>query len=218
MSAQRPIRGHVVKAADFDAVVGAPAKLHSDAEQVIRKAEDAAHTVRRIAEQESDRLRDIIGTISDEELKKFLDVETVRKKAAVFTEMLDQMAAMQKEFNELKPWLVALVEQSVRRIIGTLDDLDVITRIVVRAANEIDPGRCNTVRAGSRAAFGLREMQRLYPERFRGVSAIHTDSTLDADAIFMECSLGITDISLDTQITTLLEYMLSQEQPLAANQ
>lgn len=213
-----PISARIIKAAEFHEAIATPLTLRHDAEDIIRKAEVAAAHVQQLAANEREKLNNMLRTISDEELKKFLDVETVRNKAAVFAKTMDQIAAMKKEFDAIQPWLTRLVEVSIGRIIGTLEKDDLVARLVAQASDEIDPGNRNTLRAGSQAFFELGEARARYPEKFKGIAGIQNDSTLAADAIFLECSVGTTDISLDTQIGILLEYLAAQEQRPAAAQ
>ncbi len=206
-----PLPARVVKAADFDAVIGTSITLRNDAEDIIKRAESAAAQVRTLAEKEREKLTDMIRTISDEELKKFLDIETARSKATAFAEAMEQISAMKRDFDTIRPWLVLVVENSIRRIIGTLDKTDMVARLVAQASREIDPGRCNTLRAGAKAFIDLREAQTRYPRHFEGIIDIQNDNTLEADAIFLECSIGTTEISLDTQIGILLDFLAAQD-------
>ncbi len=210
MNMASPIPGRIVKAADFDTEIGTPLRLRADAEDIISRAETAAREVRTLAAQEREKLTNMIRTISDEELKAHLDLDTLRNNAAVFAGAMESITAMKRDFDAIQPWLTRLVEDSLRRIIGTLDAEETVARIVAQAAREIDPGQHSVVRAGTRAFVELREAQVRYPRYFEGIAAIQPDASLDENAIFLECPIGITEISLDTQIDTLLDFLATR--------
>lgn len=207
------VTGHVVKAAEIGTIFGTPMSLREEAERIIRRAEHAGEMVQALAARERERLSSFLRDISDEELYKFIDAEKVKSAIASFSTVLDATAIMKRDFDSMQPWLAKLVESSVRRIIGELDDDDVLARIVSQALKEVDPGEHSHIRAGKVAYPKITEARRAYPDNFDGIQSIICDETLSANALYLECNVGLTEIGIETQIDALAQIL---SQPMSA--
>lgn len=207
MTEARTLTGRVIRAEELNALIGTPTSLKEEADRIIKRAEQAAAKARQIAEAEREKLDSYLKNISDDELKKFIDVESAKSATASFIASLDAIAQMKRDFDEMLPWLVALVETSLRRLIGELTDDELFSRIVAQALIEIDPGRQSSLRAGVSAFPKIRQAQRQYPERFNGIARIDRDASIGAEELYLECKVGCADIGINAQIASILSAL-----------
>lgn len=216
MADRANLPGKIVKANEIGTIIGSPISLNEEAARIIRRAEEAGEKVRRLAAQERANLKNFLRDISDKELQKFINTEAAKSATASFSAVLDATAVMKRDFDSMQPWLVTLIDSALRRIIGELEDADLFARVVAQALAEVDPGTCSNIRAGKIAFPKMSEARRKYPEKFDGIHSIRCDETLAPDALYLECNVGLSEITVETQMDALAR-LLSQPQPQPAS-
>jgi len=170
---------------------------------------DSAHATMKKksqeAEREAIRRRDMMQSAAKRELSKEMDA--TRRKAATMAvhEILATAAKVQKKFDALTPWIEDLVETSVRRIIGTLPDAEVLKRITTQAISQNQRGLKYVLRAGADVYEScLHMVEDLEATPLRGlIIDVEVDRNLDGTSVILTSSDGALDISLETQFAAI---------------
>ena len=110
------------------------------------------------------------------------------------------------EFIEgIESTLVSVVTQSVRKIVGDLDDRERIVRIVRNALNVVRGQQKVTVRVAPADEAAVLEAMAAMTAGSSGTSflTVMADPRLEHDSCILESELGVVDASLQTQLKAL---------------
>ena len=110
------------------------------------------------------------------------------------------------EFIEgIEKTLVSVVNQSIRKIIGDLDDKERIVRIVRNSLNVVRGQQKVTVRVSPADEPAVLEALAAMTSRASGSSflTVMADARLERNSCILESELGVVDASLQTQLKAL---------------
>ena len=176
----------VIKRADYTVLV--------EAEEIIEKAkrEAEAITQRARSELEAERQR---------------GYHEGREQAAA--EMAEKIIGTVNEgaayLQKIEALLVEVVDQALRRVLGEIDQHEVIARVVNRALESVRKKSDVTIRVSpSQAEYlqqRLKEMVSQAPHA--GSLQVQPDNRLNHDACVLETEVGIVDASIQTQLKAI---------------
>lgn len=178
--------GNVVSAETYQA--------HVDGEAIIADAKAEAARIIAEAQQEADRLRED----GYEQGLRDGEIEMAGK-------MLETVEKHVEYLSEMEAQVVKIVTKAIRKIIGDLDQHDLVSRVVGKALAvardqskakiRVCPSQLETVR------FKIDELLRPYPS-LSFVDVI-SDSRLSLGDCILETDIGVVDASVDVQITAI---------------
>lgn len=205
-----PVKAKRLSKDAFHAAFGTEGTVRSEAEKYIAQAKAEAENLREIVAAEENRLGARLQTISDAELKQFIDVEAIERSAEAFAAILTEAARIRTDFEALEPWLSGLVETALRKIIGTFDDADLVSRIVREGMAEMDPRDTITIRVHPGSLPATTEAMARFTDRFAAVGDVGADAGLAPGQIFLEGRGGFVDVSIETQLSALISGLQAE--------
>ena len=119
------------------------------------------------------------------------------------------------EFIEgIESTLVSVVNQSIRKIIGDMDDKDRIVAIVRNALNVVRGQQKVTVRVSPADEAAVLQAMAAMTSSASGSSflTVIADVRLEKDSCILESELGVVDASLSTQLKALENAFTSKIQ------
>lgn len=191
----------------FGAVFDAEGSIVSKATELISEAKGQAERLRLLISNEDTRLNKKIQTMSDEQLRKFIDVKMVEQSAEAMVDVMQTASQIKRKFEDLEPWLISFVDTAVRKIIGSFEADDLVSRLVREGMAEMDTRHTIFLRVHPEIYDDAVKAMETYPEHFNGIRKVTSDSGLRADQLFLEGSGGLVDVSLKTQLSVLLHEL-----------
>ena len=179
----------------------------SSAKDIIAKAEEQAEQIRKDAQDafEAEKKRGFEQGIAEARME-----EAER--------MLDNVSRMVNYFEKVETNIVDLVTTAVGKVIGELDDHDVIFRIVrnalaaVRTQNQVtvrlNPSECEAVKEK------LNDLLTLYPAI--SYLSVEPDIRLSSGDCILETDIGTVEAGIDTQLQAIrnsFERVLGSQDP-----
>ena len=176
----------VVKRAEYAVLV--------EAQEIIDKAKREAEAITRRAQ----------GELEAERQRGYREG---REQAAA--EMAEKIIGTVNEgaayLQKIEALLVEVVDQALRRVLGEIDQHEVIARVVNRALESVRKKSDVTIRVSpSQAEYlqqRLKEMVSQAPHA--GSLQVQPDNRLDHDACVLETDVGIVDASIQTQLKAI---------------
>lgn len=204
----RPVAiASVVSSADMAGMTDLLALARRQAERITEEAERRAGLIERAAVENDAARKAAFETRGRDELKRVIEAEALTKTADGFLRVAREADRIRDEFEALTPWLLDLVERSVRRIIGELDDRDLAARVVAEAVSELDEQTALAIRVRAADREALRDAMVQHPDRFVGVDRIRTDNTLKKGVVVIEGRGGLIDVSIESQLAALTDHL-----------
>ncbi|MFQ6550983.1 FliH/SctL family protein [Aestuariibius insulae] len=182
----------------------------SEADRIIADAKAKAQDVLRRAEATRKEQSELIRSISDDQLKKFMDQEAITRSAQAFAAALEQAADLRREFEALTPWLENFVESSVRRIIGTLSDAEVIARIVRQGVGDLQSDGGLALRIHPDDSDVTRAAMDEFPNHFEAIKEVCFDGSIAQGSLILNGGGGSVKIDLETQLSALTRWIKEQ--------
>ena len=192
---------------DFEAVFDAESSIVSKAAELISEAKRQAERLRSLIAEEEMRSNKRIQTMSDEQLKTFIDVKMIEQSAEAVVDVMQTAFHIRKKFEALEPWLISVVDTVIHKIIGSIETGDVVSRLVREGMAEMDPRHTIFLRVHPDIYVDAVKSMETYPDRFKGIGKVASDSNLHADQLILEGSGGLIDVSLKTQLSVLLNEL-----------
>ena len=119
--------------------------------------------------------------------------------------MMETILSSVEFIENIESTLVNVVNQSIRKIIGDLDDKERIVRIVRNALNVVRGQQKVTVRVSPADEQAVSEAMAAMTAGSSGNSflTVVADARLERDSCILESELGVVDASLSTQLKAL---------------
>lgn len=188
----------------------------SEAENIIANAKAEAERLRAQSMREAEAHKARLQKVADEELKRFIDTDALKRNADAAAQAISEATAVQHRLEALTPWLAQLVETCLHRITGALDSTDLTARIVQNAVADLSSRERLVLRAAPSDIARLEQVRAEDPTRFAGVVAIQPDTTLSAGEMTLNCDGGIVKIGMSAQVEALITQLrtaVTQESP-----
>ncbi len=184
----RPAAGtKIIKAKDYG--------LFLEAETLLAAAREKAAAMEKEAEEAYERKREEGYRDGIEEGK----LEHAEK-------MMETILSSVEFIEGIEDTIVSVVNQSIRKIIGDMDDKDRIVRIVRNALNTVRGQQKVTVRVAPADEEAVSQALAAMTTGSSSGSAFLTivaDARLSRDSCILESELGVVDASLETQLKAL---------------
>lgn len=217
MNGSRITRGQILPHDQFDALFGDQNSVRAEASRIIQEAQEVASALREEVSAESSRLNKKLSQISDEELKQFIDTEMIDRSVEAFAEMLHQSAKFKATLLDLSPWLINLVETCVRRLINSLDDTDLVSRLVSKGVEEFRDQTALTLTVHPDCNTRLQATVAAYPERFSGITHLVTSAQVPSGLVRIHSSGGLVDVDLSAQLDRLITFLEAECTEIASD-
>ena len=192
---------------DLEAALRARHDARGEAERILAEAREAAEAIRAAAQAEAEARTRTLRRVADEELRRFVDAEALSRNAEALADVLRAAAEIRRGFEALTPWVVALVEASLRRILGALAPEDAAGRIVAAAVADLRLREGLALRVAPEDLTTLRAARAAHPERFEAVVAVVADAELPPGALVLDGAGGLVDVSLEAQLGRLRAHL-----------
>lgn len=127
--------------------------------------------------------------------------------------ILDTVLTSVDSLESLERQLVDVVTQSVSKIIGQLDNQELVVRIVNQALNTLRGEKRILVRVSSSVVDAVKQELHAFllsPDGSVGYIEVRGDPTLKATDCFLETQMGVVEASLDTQLKLLQNALQSR--------
>ena len=188
------------KSVEIDQEVGATI---SEAKALIETARQEARRVQELSEAKSRERDTALQGIANAAVDRYLDTKRVEAAATAAARLIRDAGEIREEFDSMIPWLTEFLEVAITRLIGQLDDEDVLSRLVAEGVSSLKDARQVTVLVHPADLAHLQATRTSYPVRFSGVADIRGDARLQPGAVSLEGAGGSVDASLVTQVEAL---------------
>ncbi len=179
----------------------------SEAENIIAKAKAEAERLRAQSQREAEAHKARLQKVADEELKRFIDTDALKRNADAAAQAIAEATAVQHRFEALTPWLVDLVSTCLHRITGALDSADLTARVVQHAVADLSSRERLVLPAAPGDVAQLEQVRTENPTRFAGVVAIHPDTALAAGEMTLNGDGGIVTIGMSAQVEAVIAQL-----------
>ena len=193
---------------DLEAALRTRDDTRAEAGRILDEAHREAEAIRRAAEAEAER--HLL------EARRWADRDALTHDAERLVDVLAAGAEIRRGFEALAPWLVDLVDASLRRILGELAPADLTGRIVAAAVADLRLREGLTLRAAPEDVAEVMAARAAHPGRFEAVASVAADPDLPRGALVLDGAGGLVDVSVSAQIRRLrahLERDLASEVP-----
>lgn len=194
----------IFSASDLDDRI-ARARERELAQNIVEDARSVAAMNHKQAEQDAVRQRALMQSAAKRKISK--EMEQTRRKATTIAvhEVLTSAAKVHAKFDALTPWIEDLVETSLRKILGTIPNPDILQSIVTQAMSQNRRDLKYVLRAGNDIYNPALELVKdLESTEFRGlILDVEVDHDIEANSIILTSPDGALDISLETQLSAV---------------
>lgn len=204
------LSAHRLSAADAATEVEAVTRMSDTAGATITEArvlmeavQREAERVRRMADAEQERRDTALTAIASQTVDRYLDTKRIEAAAIAGARLIREASAVRREFESMTPWLSEFLRAAIERMVGRMDDEDLLSRLVAEGVASMQHSREVVVRGGPVAIERIAAARKAHPDRFAAVASLRVDASLPADAIVVEGEGGVVDASLSTQVDLL---------------
>jgi type III secretion protein L len=157
------------------------------------------------ANKESERIKKESLEAFEAEKKKGFEQGLAEGKAQIAQHMMDSITATIKNLESFESEVVEIVMQAVRRILGQMDNTELITRIAKNAVGLVKNQKRVVLRVNSKDAARLEHKISEMLAEFPGISFIDIvpDQRLKEGDVMLETDIGAVDARLETQLDVI---------------
>jgi type III secretion protein L len=176
------------------------------AEKIIAQAQEKAKEIVAQATADAKALKDSSQAAFDEEKKKGFDAGAENGKKEMAAKLMEITVKNAKRYTDLEKVIVDIVMRAMRRIVGEMNDGDVVSRIVKNSLqtvrnNEkviirVHPDQAQTTRSG------IAEIQAGSSSSLPIIEIV-ADGRLGMNSCLIETDVGVIDASLEVQMSAI---------------
>jgi flagellar biosynthesis/type III secretory pathway protein FliH len=174
-----------------------------EAKELVETARAETRRIRQIAESQAAARDSAFRMIATETVDRYLDKQRIEAAAIAAARLIRDAGAIRKEFDALTPWLCTFLREAVERLLGEINDDQLIARLVAQGAASFKSARDVVVLVHPSDLGKLQAAQVAHPLLFTGVTGIRADTRLRPGAVTLEGEGGSVDASLMTQVDIL---------------
>lgn len=210
MTESGSLRLNRLSAADVAALRKKAEQATSDqreAEDIVAKATAEAAHLKAKADAEWRAHQTRLSTLSEDVLRSAVDARQVTEAASAIVETMQTARRVQRDFDDLVPWLLDLVCDATFQIIGEMDPGDRWAALLTNAMSRTK-ARWDVVvvchpddRAMLQAALAG------HPDLAEAVHSVQTDATSEPGCVVLRTPAGAMDVSLATQMGKLRQIL-----------
>lgn len=179
----------------------------SEAKALIETARAEARRVQELTDAGNKARDTTLQSIADKALDRYLDAKRIEAAAKAAARLIRDAGEIREEFDALVPWLTEFLADAVQRLVGELDDHDLLSRLVAEGVASMKDARQLTVLVHPSGLRHLQNARAAHPLRFAGVADIRADARLKPGAVSLEGEGGTVDASLVTQLDALCDAL-----------
>lgn len=180
----------------------------SEASRILAEARAEAELIVAAAEQRAQQTEMHLQQISDETLMRFVNTDAVEETALAVQKLLEEASKVRADFDAFAPWMTAFVKATVARITDQIAPDDLWDGVVSQALVDIRDRwnivlRCHPSRESLFRAMKNRETGALAEL----INDLEVDRNLRCDECHLVTSKGVVDISVSTQVASVLRAL-----------
>jgi flagellar biosynthesis/type III secretory pathway protein FliH len=202
-----PVMARRVARQEFDRATNFIVTAAREASRIINDARAAADVMQKTSHDRAAALDARALALDDAAFRDSLDHENAKRRAKAFADVLDQAAQMRVAFDAVTPWLTDLVQTCLHKMIGTMDQGDVIAGIVTAALGDLKTRNGLALRVSAADVDAVQGVLAKFPARFAAISAVFPDATLAVGTIMLEGQGGFVDIGIAAQLGVLASHI-----------
>ena len=183
--------------------------------QKVIKAGEYAELVRareilEKAEAEARRIAREAGEAAAAEKKRGFEQGLMEGRMGLSEQMMDAVGKAVDYFASVEEDMVNVVMAAVRKVLGEMDDREVIVRVVKNALAVARNQKQVTLRVSPAEADSVRERVNEILSGFPAVSFIDVtaDNRLSAGGCILESDMGVVDASIEVQLAAIRKSLL----------
>lgn len=207
-----------IDAAEAERRIAASRALGRHADAAIDEARAIVETARREARSVAAMARahevergKALHAIAEDTVDRYLDTKKVEAAAEAAARLLRDAGRIRAEFDALTPWLTDFLRDAVTRLVGTLDDDELLSRLVAEGLASQKDARQVVIRVAPKDIERLEAARSVHPLRFAGVAEIRADGCLKPGAVLLEGPGGVLEAGLETQLDILCRELEALE-------
>lgn len=183
-------------------------ELHPQ-KKIIKAGEYAAYLqAHAIIDEAKKQAQDILNKAQEAfeaERKKGLELGMIEGKEKISEHMLDTISKTVKSLESFEEQVVDLVMRALKRIIGEMDDKELIKRVVQQAISMVRNQKRVTLKASPNDAKHLHEELDSILKKFPGVDYIDIipDDRIVDGSCMLETDIGVVDARIDVQLEAI---------------
>lgn len=182
-------------------------RVKTQAQEIIETAQKEAALIIQDAKNKRDQEHRTLTSLSNDVLKTYIDEDKIRRHAEVFVEMLSVVQAIKTDHEALKPWLIQLVDTCVRKIIGDLDEPDLIRRTVETALKKMPGDGSFKLYFHPTMAEETETALKIHCKELAAISAGAPDPNLEPGQLRLEGQHAEAEISIEAQLEKIVETL-----------
>lgn len=202
-----PFEAQVLRSADVDEQResrSAIAEAQEKAQAIRARAEAEADEIIAAAHARADDMDRELREIADEQLLRFVDTNAIDEAARAVQRTLSEAHRIAADFDAVTPWMTEFVKAALFRITGEMPREELWTAVIQQALSDVRERwdlklRCHPTRVN--LFTGIIKNSKDLSET---ISLVQPDRDLDVDDCLLVSANGVLDISISTQIVTLL--------------
>ncbi|MEM9852814.1 MAG: hypothetical protein AAF841_00030 [Pseudomonadota bacterium] len=187
----------------------------SEAERITEAAQAEAARIVADAQARADELDAEMRRIADQELGRFVETHAIDEAARAVQQVLETSSAMKSDFDALGPWFSDFVETALERITGELPKRKLWAGIIREGLKDSRERWSLTLRCHPKLVDLMNEVLEEDDKLAEAIVAVEGDRDLPREACYLVSKKGVLDISVKTQVKTLvraIEYMTETPQ------
>ena len=198
----------VLRADEFLAIRGS-GELVQDGERVavatVEAAKKKAGELVAAAKAEAKALKDSSQAAFEEEKRKGYEAGLAEGKKEMASQMLEMTAKNVRKFAHFEEAILNIVMRSLRRVIGEIDDTELIRRIVTNALQIVRNQKQAILKVNPDQAPAVRKSVAEWAKSGNQIELLEgvADGRLGKNACLIETEIGTVDASLDVQLTAI---------------
>lgn len=206
------------KGVDVFAATCVPKFVYASAQDVEQSAQeraqqiisDAQHQAALINAQLDQREREIdrrITDMTDSTLRTYIDEQKLERTAKALTSVMQEASNIRIQFESLTPWVSELVATCLDKVVGELDEDDLLRRVVRQAISELSADTGLILRVPPLNIERMLSLRKSAPSLFVGVLEILPDKTVPPGEMRIEGSSGMMRFGLERGYAIAIKNM-----------
>lgn len=176
-----------------DEAVKILADAHAQAEVILDDA-------RNRAVQEEIKIRQI----ANDELSHFVDTGAIDRAADAVRDIIKDGQKMRSDFVAFTPWMQDFVQATVQRITGAMPPADLWRGLISQALLDVRDRWDLVLRCHPQHVALIKSVIAADPSLKSAFQDVRGERSFEADKCLIESASGVIDISIPTQIVTLM--------------
>lgn len=186
------------------------------ANHALESAEHQAEAIIAQANFDADIIREEIRQAAKNSLGKFVDEKTVEATSTAIRRCLLTSAKIQKDFDDLRPWLRACLLASLERILGAIEPDDLLDGVITNTLDaQGERWTFDILACGSETA-DIERIVRSNPRIQDRIKQVVSHDNLAAGTMILRNDNGNIDISLSTFVRSFEDLIAEMEAEMSA--